>query len=84
MSFKIKKISFLSYNILLILALLYFFTKNKNMDAISIVSFSTGINYFVIYRFYKKKERDVDFTIYFIYLILLTVYTLHVYHLILL
>lgn len=84
MSFKIKKISFLIYNILLILALFYFFTKNKNMDAISLVSFGTGINYFIVYRFYKKNDHDANFTIYFIYLVLLTVYTLHVYHLLLL
>lgn len=84
MLFKIKKLSFLSYNLLLILALLFFYTKNNDIEAMVLVGFVICINCVSVSRFYQNINSSANFAFYFTYLLLLSVYALHVYHVILL
>ncbi len=82
MLFKIKKIFFIGYNTFLVLALLFFYINNKDMESAVIVAFVISINFVLVLRFYKDINASADFTFYAIYLVLFSFCTLLVYHLI--
>lgn len=74
----------MGYNTFLILALLFFYINNREIELIVILGNVICINCVSVSRFYKYMKPSADFTFYSIYLLLLSFFTLYVYHLILL